>query len=139
MPNKNIAKEGIKTRFSRTRQPANAGRKPKLYTIAKSCYNIGIDDFREVVGYVMQANKADLERVIEDESTPVWVVNIARALHKDTGKGVTFTLRELVEHLFYRIPRDKGLEGSDMDTSKLSDAELLQFYRLLDKMKSKAE
>ncbi|MBD5131931.1 MAG: hypothetical protein HDT28_04990 [Clostridiales bacterium] len=139
MANRKIAQAGEKTRFSSTRQPANAGRKPKLYTIAKKGYNIGIDDFREVVAYVMQANKADLEKVIEDETTPVWVVNIARALHKDTGKGVTFTLRELVDHLFYRIPRDKGGEAADMDTSQLTDAELVQFYRLLDKMKKKDE
>lgn len=139
MPNKNIAKEGIATRFSRTRQPASNGRKPKLYTIAKKGYNIGIDDFRDVVAYVMQANKADLEKVIEDENTPVWVVNIARALHKDTGKGVTFTLRELVEHLFYRLPRDKKNDTAALDISKLTDAELAQYYRLLEKMNTKDE
>ena len=54
MSNKNIAKDGKKTRFTRENQPPNRGRKPKLYTIAKKAYNISYDEWKEVVVEVMQ-------------------------------------------------------------------------------------
>ena len=40
MANKNIAKDGKKTRFTSENQPQSRGRKPKLYTIAKKAYNV---------------------------------------------------------------------------------------------------
>ena len=130
MANKNIAKAGEKTRFSRTRQPANAGRKPKLYTIAKKGYNIGYDEFKEVVVYLMQLPKADIEEVMQKAETPMWVVNIARAMHKDTGKGVTFTLREILDRLWSKTARATGEEASEIDLSQLSDEEVAQYYML---------
>lgn len=137
MANHNIAKAGEKTRFSSTRQPANAGRKPKLYTIAKKGYNIGYDEFKEVVVYLMQLPKAELEEVISLPDTPIWVVNIARAMHKDTGKGVTFTLRELLDRLWQKNGGGSGDEAQKIDLSQLSDKELAQYYLLREKASKK--
>ena len=86
---------GKGNRFTSENQPANRGRKPKLYTLAKKGYGIGFDDFKEVAGYLMQLPKKDVEAIAQREDTPIWVVNVCRALHKDSGRGVIATLKEL--------------------------------------------
>jgi hypothetical protein len=70
MANKNIAKDGKKTRFTSENQPQNRGRKPKLYTIAKKAYNISYDEWKEVVVHVMQCTKKEVEDIIEKDDTP---------------------------------------------------------------------
>lgn len=87
--------KGKGNRFTSDNQPANRGRKPKLYTLAKKGYGIGFDDFKEVSGYLMQLPKKELEAIEKREDTPIWVVNVCRALYKDSGRGVIATLKEL--------------------------------------------
>lgn len=48
----------------------------------------------------MQLPRTDLRNIAESDKEPIWVVNIARAIFKDTSKGVIFTLRELMDRLF---------------------------------------
>lgn len=126
-----IIERGRNTRFTSTRQPKGVGRKPKLYTLAKQGYNIGVEEFREVVTYLLQLNKNQLEEVIDSNDTPMWVTNIARALHKDTGRGVMFALSECLEYTFgrsLRAGKEKG-QGA-VDLSLLSDSELETYYTL---------
>ena len=101
--NKDIGKYGNK--FTSSNQPPNRGRKPKLYTIAKKGYDIGMDDFREVAGYLMQCTKEKRQEIASDPSTPIWVANICRALYKDAGYGSIKTLMELVEVIFGKAAR----------------------------------
>lgn len=96
--------KGKGNRFSSTNQPANRGRKPKLYTIAKKAYNISLDEYREVERYLIQCTKTELEEITKKDDTPIWVANIARALLKDTAKGVVIVLREIEERLFGKVP-----------------------------------
>ena len=96
--NKDIAKYG--RRFSSTNQPANRGRKPKLYTIAKNTYKISYEEFRDVVIHLMQLTKGDIEAVIKDPSTPIWVIDIARTLHKEAGAGRMNALSGILDRLF---------------------------------------
>lgn len=140
MSNSNIVKAGERTRFSRTRQPANRGRKPKLYTIAKEGYNLTLAEFREVSIFLMQATKDELERYIDDKSTPMWAINIARALHKDTGKGVTFTLREMLDRVYGRPGvTGNGDTGVEIDLSRLDGDEIKEYYALLSKAAGKVD
>lgn len=88
--------KGKGNRFSSTNQPANRGRKPKLYTIAKKTYGISFEEFKEVVNYLVQCPKKELNEIADKEDTPIWMLNVCRALYKDTGKGVINTLRELI-------------------------------------------
>lgn len=88
--------KGKGNRFSSTNQPANRGRKPKLYTIAKKTYGISFEEFKDVVNYLVQCPKKELNEIADKEDTPIWMVNVCRALYKDTGKGVINTLRELI-------------------------------------------
>lgn len=87
-------------RFSSTCQPKKNGRKPRLYTIAKKSYGIDVAEFRDVVLYLMQCTKKELETVMNDEKTPIWVVNIARAISKDAGFGRLSVLPELLDRVF---------------------------------------
>lgn len=97
---KDIYKYGKGTQFSSDNQPQNRGRKPKLYTIAKKTYGISFDEFKEVVNYLVQCPKKTLEKIADNEDTPIWMVNVCRAIHKDTGRGVINTLRELVAFMW---------------------------------------
>lgn len=87
-------------RFSSTCQPKKNGRKPRLYTIARKSYGIDVAEFRDVVLYLMQCTKKELETVMNDEKTPIWVVNIARAISKDAGFGRLSVLPELLDRVF---------------------------------------
>ena len=87
-------------RFSSTCQPKKNGRKPRLYTIARKSYGIDVAEFRDVVLYLMQCTKKELETVMNDEKTPIWVVNIARAISKDAGFGRLSVLLELLDRVF---------------------------------------
>lgn len=90
----------IGPRLSSSNQPPNRGRKPKLYSFAKKGYNIGIDDFRDTCKYLIQCTKKELEDVMSNPDTPIWVVNIARAIHKDTGSGQLRALNDIFDRLF---------------------------------------
>lgn len=87
-------------RFTSTYQPKKNGRKPRLYTIAKKSYGIDVAEFRDVVLYLMQCTQKELESVMNDEKTPVWVINVARAILKDTGVGRLSVLPELLDRVF---------------------------------------
>ena len=86
--------------FTSDNQPANRGRKPKLYTIAKKSYGISLDEFREVVNYLWQLPKDEVKNIAEKDDTPIWMANVCRSLYKDTAKGVMNTLRELIQLMF---------------------------------------
>lgn len=106
--------KGKGNRFSSTNQPKNRGRKPRLYTLAKKGYNISKEEFYDVLMYLMQLPKPELKDIAESEKHPVWVVNIARAIFKDTGKGVIFTIRELMDRLY-------GKAASNIDLTSGGD------------------
>jgi hypothetical protein len=110
--------KGKGNRFSSTNQPKNPGRKPRLYTVAKKAYGISYEEFKAVSAYLMQLPKADLERILSDENTPMWVLDIGRSLHKDTAKGSTRTLNEIADRLWGKAETtskiDMTTNGKDM-------------------------
>lgn len=114
--------KGKGNRFSSTNQPPNRGRKPKLYTIAKKGYSISLDEFREVSKYLVQSNKKELERLASDDTAPIWVVNMARALHKDTGAGRMYALSEILDRVFGRAASsvDVTTNGKDITTEPIT-------------------
>lgn len=87
-------------RFSSENQPVRNGRRPKVYTIARQAYNLSYEEFCRTLNYLYQCTKKELEEISEDENTPIWVLNICRAIHKDTGKGVLYTFKELADRLY---------------------------------------
>ena len=113
MANKNIVEDGKKTRFTKTNQPLNSGRKPKLYTIAKKKYNISHEEYKDVIAYLMQCTKKEINSIAEDENTPIWIVNVCRALYKDSGRGEVKTLNDITERIFGKISTTTEITGKD--------------------------
>lgn len=100
-----LAEMGKPYRFTSENQPANRGRKPSLYHMAAEDYDVSYEDFCKVCKYLMQRTKTQLEDIVSSEDTPMWVINVARAIHKDSGKGVTFTIQWLANR-FWGNPQD---------------------------------
>lgn len=131
MPNpQNIIGKG--NRFSKDNQPANRGRKPRLYTLAKQTYQVDLAEFRDTLLMVMQMTKAELKALIDAEDTPVWVVNVARAVWKDTGKGKLDAWRELVDRTFGKVPTksEVSLSATPEDVSDIPTEALLKMQEI---------
>ena len=131
-----IEKLGCNTRFSSANQPKKNGRKPKLYTLAKKGYDIGLSEFIEVSKYLMQCPQKELDQIAANEATPVWVVNIARAISKDTKRGVTFTVKDIFDRVFGKTAQNVDLTTKGeafnhppIDWSKLSDQTLRELAK----------
>ena len=107
---------------SSTNQPKNRGRKPRLYTIAKKVYRISYEEWCDVAMYLMQCTKKEVESIANDENTPIWVVNLCRSLHKDTGKGITTTLQDIMTRMWGRPGQniDVTTRGESINMEPLS-------------------
>lgn len=104
--------KGKGNRFSSTNQPKRNGRKPKLYTIAKKTYNISLEEWKGVAMYLMQCTRTEVEAIANANDTPIWVVNICRALHKDAGRGITTTLQELMDRVYGKSVQRQEVEAN---------------------------
>lgn len=96
--------KGKGNRFSSTNQPANRGRKPKLYTIAKKAYNVSREEWNEVKLYLLQCTPSEIDKIIDKKDTPMWVLILARGLKRNAAKGITDVLDGVEDRLFGRAP-----------------------------------
>ena len=96
--------KGKGNRFSSTNQPANRGRKPKLYTIAKKAYNVSREEWNEVKLYLLQCTPSEIDKLIDKKDTPMWVLILARGLKRNAAKGITDVLDGMEDRLFGRAP-----------------------------------
>lgn len=94
--------KGKGNRFTSTNQPANRGRKPKLYTIAKRAYNVSREEWNEVKLYLLQCTPQEIDTIIGKDDTPMWVLILARGLKRNAAKGVTDVLNDMEDRLFGR-------------------------------------
>lgn len=94
--------KGKGNRFTSDNQPANRGRKPKLYTIAKKAYNVSREEWNEVKLYLLQCTPQEIDRIIGKDDTPMWVLILARGLKRNAAKGVTDVLNDMEDRLFGR-------------------------------------
>lgn len=94
--------KGKGNRFSSTNQPPNRGRKPKLYTIAKKAYGVSREEWNEVKLFLLQSTQDEINKIIEREDTPMWVLILARGLKRNAAKGVTDVLNDMEDRLFGR-------------------------------------
>lgn len=96
--------KGKGNRFSSTNQPANRGRKPKLYTIAKKAYNVSREEWNEVKLYLLQCTPSEIDKIIDKKDTPMWVLILARGLKRNAAKGITDVLDGMEDRLFGCAP-----------------------------------
>lgn len=71
-----------------------------MYTLAKDGYNLSYEEFIKVERYLFQCTREEIKKISEDEETPIWVVNVCRAIHKDSRNGMLYTFKELVDRLW---------------------------------------
>ena len=71
-----------------------------MYNLAKKGYNLGIDEFRDVVAWLMQLSTDEVLAMTKEKDTPIWILTICRALVKSANDGKTATLNELTEKLW---------------------------------------
>lgn len=116
MPNpENIRGKG--NRFSSTNQPANPGRKPSLYNHirqligAEAVAELSREDYYRLIGCLLERPLDELKTLATDKKTPVWVVNVVRAIVKDAQAGRMNTLDSLLDRLFGKA--SQPLTGKD--------------------------
>ena len=83
-----------------------------------------ISDFVDLSGLDKRAliqrftlSTAEVEDIIEKDDTPMWVINICRALYKDSGKGSIATLKELTEKLWGKPMQETKPEDANVPTN----------------------
>lgn len=59
----------------------------------------------------------EVEDIIDKDDTPMWVINICRALYKDSGKGSIATLKELTEKLWGKPIQETKPEDANIPTN----------------------
>lgn len=96
----NIAELGRKTRFSKENQPANKGRKPKIYSQLKNVYKISHEEYRDMIMYLMQLSKDEIVALSKADDTPIWVVNMCRAFLSDCQRGSFYLLSDVVDRMW---------------------------------------
>lgn len=98
--------KGKGNRFSSTNQPKKNGRKSSLYTqlkeMAKLEGNIDLsrEDFSKLTMLMLSKPLSELQTLAKSEDTPIWIVNILRAIIKDASDGRISTLDSLLDRLF---------------------------------------
>lgn len=107
-----MANEQNLKHFSSTYQPKHNGRKPKLYTKIKNEYKIGLEEYKNILMYLIQSTETEREKLIIDPKTPCWIICFCKAISKDIEKGSIYTLQAITDRLF-------GKAGQSVDiTSK---------------------
>lgn len=104
--------KGKGNRFSSTNQPKNRGRKPKLYTIASKTYNVSREEWNKVKLHILQCTMGELDGIINDKDTPMWVLILCRGLKHNAAKGTVNVLNDMEDRIFGRafISSDKDDE-----------------------------
>ena len=70
--------------------------------LAKAEGNIDLskDDFSKLTALLLSKSLKELNAIQQDEDTPIWIVNIVRAIVKDSNEGRISTLDTLLDRLF---------------------------------------
>lgn len=104
--NPNIIEDGKATRFSAKNQPEKNGRKPSLYTQLKEMVklegsiDLSREDFSKMTMLMLSKPLSELQTLAKSEDTPIWIVNIVRAIIKDASDGRISTLDSLLDRIF---------------------------------------
>ncbi len=95
--------------FSSTNQPKNRGRKPKFFKRLTKAYTLDRGEFESVCQHLLCCSKEELEEIMAQDDTPLFAINIARALYMDIKAGRINTVKDLC-NMFW------GGKGSGQDT-----------------------
>lgn len=138
----------VGVRFSATRQPKKAGRKPTLYkqlfktTLKRVEVEMSKEDYYKILSYLIERTPGELKVIAKSEQTPLWISNIISALFKDVKAGRINTLNIVFDRLFGKPTQiiEGEIESTvnhniEVDLSILTTEELLQYNALLEKIR----
>lgn len=101
MGRKDIAKDGIKTRFSKTNPPRNQGRKKSLFKRLKVEYpDFGLEEYTKAVTTILQMNKKELQQQLDDDDNPLLFRAICKAVMNVGTKGRLASINEILDRKF---------------------------------------
>lgn len=138
-------------RFTSDNQPKTNGRKPSLYKQLKAItgkrvdYELSKEDYFKTIRFLMERTKDELNAIMKDAKTPIWVCNIISAIFSDIRYGRTSTVEMIFDRLFGKSTQpiegdvNANVSGSVgmVDLSNLTTEELVQYNQLLDKLNGK--
>lgn len=123
--------EGVK--FTSTRQPKNAGRKPsrfkqllnKLEDVGET---ISVEDYGEITKTLLTLNAEELQGVAEDKSTPIAVIMIANAISGDLNNQRIDNLEKLLDRVFGKStsPIDLTSKGESVSLSMIDAQKIIK-------------
>ena len=105
--------------FSSTNQPANAGRKKKIYTVLKEL-GYGADDIRTAFGELAFYTENELNEVIQDADKPMITKIIAKAFIEAYKKGDYYKVKEIIEQIIGKPQQklDHTTKGQKIENQK---------------------
>lgn len=95
--------EGVK--FTSTRQPKNAGRKPSRFKkILESLDGVGQtisqEDYERITKTLLTMTGEELSKIAQDKSTPIAIVLVANAISGDLNNQRMDNLEKLLDRIF---------------------------------------
>ena len=93
-------------KFSSEIQPKKNGRKPAIYkqlaAMVGKQVNLSLskDDFLKLQHWVLERNKAELQSIIKDPETPIFMSSMIAAVVGDMNNGSYSTVERTYERLF---------------------------------------
>jgi len=117
MPRKDIYKDGVKTQFSSTNQPANSGRRPSVFAKYIRENRVSLDDIRALFSSMLTYDADEIKAILKDkiERPPVGIILLLKAISADMNKGEIKNYEILMNRVF-----GKPTQPVDFDPSKLS-------------------
>jgi hypothetical protein len=102
MARKDIHKDGVKTQFSSTNQPANSGRRPSVFAKYIRENRVSLDDLRALISSLLGYNAPEIEAIIKDkvDKPPVGILLLLKAIKADMDKGETTNFDKLADRAF---------------------------------------
>jgi len=132
---------GTATRFTAKNQPANRGRKKRIYSkVLKDPQNkLSAEEFREVLHTLLEMSVQELELILSGDSVPVWIITVINALFSDAKRGRIYVLTFLLDQVFGKptetleVQQEINLVNA-YNFSNLTTDELKEFCRLFEKI-----
>lgn len=109
--------KGKGNRFTTDNQPAKRGRKPSLYRQIKELLGtdaraeLSREDYYRLIRFLLEQPLDTLKRLADYPTTPIWVINLIRAVVKDSRAGRMDSLNSLLDRLFGKAAQP--LAGED--------------------------
>ena len=103
-PGNNVGRQ-----FSSERQPAKNGRKPAIYKqlaamVGKQVnLTLSKEDFLKLQHWILERTKNELQQIIKDPETPIFMSAMIAAVVGDMNNGSYSTIERTYERLFGKI------------------------------------